>query len=89
MRNESRIAEDEGAPGGAGEVEALVQFYRCPQGHVSDIVWTTGEILVACETNEVRFWCARCRTTRFATEPEATSLLAAFGLAPALRIYSS
>jgi hypothetical protein len=71
------------------ELEVLVQLYRCPEGHVSDIVWTAPEILVACETNEVRFWCAHCRSARFASEPEALSLLAAFGLAPALRIYSS
>lgn len=84
------MAGEEGSPGDeAAEVRALVQLYRCPRGHLSDIVWTTPEILVACETNEVRFWCARCRTARFASEPEATSLFAAFGLAPALRIYSS
>lgn len=90
MRNESSFDEDAPCPAGdATEVPALVQLYRCPEGHVSDIVWTAPEIVVASQANEIRFWCGRCRSARFASEREAMSLLAAFGLAPGLRIYSS
>lgn len=84
------------APGeeGTDETEddllpALVQTYRCPAGHVSDIVWTAGEMMIACEVGDVKFFCRRCKASRFASEAEASSLLAAFGLAPALRIYAS
>jgi hypothetical protein len=70
-------------------VGALVQLYRCPEGHVTDIIWTAPEMALACETNEVKFFCGRCRSARFASDVEARSLLAAFGLAPTLRIYSS
>lgn len=68
---------------------ALVQTYRCPQGHVSDIVWTAAEMMVACEAGDVRFFCRSCKSARYASQAEASSLLAAFGLAPALRIYAS
>ncbi len=68
---------------------SLVQSYRCPQGHLSNIVWTAGEMMIACEAGDVRFFCRRCKTGRYASEPETSSLLAAFGLLPALRIYAS
>ena len=84
------------APGEEGTDEAeddllpaLIQTYRCPAGHVSDIVWTAGEMMIACEVGDVKFFCRRCKASRFASEAEASSLLAAFGLAPALRIYPS
>jgi len=70
-------------------VRSLVQVYRCPTGHVSDIVWTAPEMMLACETNELRFYCKSCDVSRAASEAEASCLLAAFGLTPALRIYSS
>jgi hypothetical protein len=70
-------------------VGALVQLYRCPAGHVSDIIWTAPEMALACEANEVKFFCGRCKSARFASDAEARSLLAAFGLAPSLRTYSS
>ena len=76
-------------PDDAEGVGALVQLYRCPLGHVSDIIWTAPEMALACETNELKFFCGRCKSARFASDAEARSLLAAFGLAPALRIYSS
>jgi hypothetical protein len=72
-----------------GLLPALVQAYRCPEGHLSDIVWTAGEMMIACEVGDVRFFCGRCKSARYASEAEASSLLAAFGLAPALRIYAS
>ena len=70
-------------------IPALVQSYRCPEGHVSEIVWTAGEMLVASEAGDVKFFCRRCKSSRFASHAEASSLLAAFGLAPSLRIYAS
>ncbi|HSN20497.1 MAG TPA: hypothetical protein VLS49_07465 [Usitatibacter sp.] len=73
----------------SGAVKVLVQLYRCPEGHLNDIVWTAPEMAIACEVNDIQFYCARCRAARFASEAEARSLLAAFGLAPSLRIYSS
>jgi hypothetical protein len=68
---------------------ALVQAYRCPVGHLNDIVWTAAEMLIACEAGDVKFFCRRCKRARYASEAEASSLLAAFGLAPSLRIYAS
>jgi len=82
--------DDEPLDDAQGELlPALVQTYRCPQGHVSDIVWTAGQMLVACEAGDVKFFCRRCQRARCASAAEASSLLAAFGLAPALRIYAS
>jgi hypothetical protein len=86
------MAAEEGGEREEAEAEllpVLVQTYRCPEGHVSDIVWTAGEMMIACEAGDVKFFCRRCKASRFASEAEASSLLAAFGLAPALRIYAS
>lgn len=92
MSIEFGMAAGPGEAGDEGESEllpVLVQTYRCPEGHVSDIVWTAGEMMIACEAGDVKFFCRRCKASRFASEAEASSLLAAFGLAPALRIYAS
>ena len=92
MSIEFGMVAEESEPTDEGEAEllpALVQTYRCPEGHVSDIVWTAGEMMIACEAGDVKFFCRRCKAARFASEAEASSLLAAFGLAPSLRIYAS
>jgi hypothetical protein len=99
LRNNAVMSIEFGMPRGRrGEEEAgprddavtvLVQMYRCPSGHVSDIVWTAPEMAIVREAHDLRFYCARCRRSRFASDAEARSLLAAFGLAPALRIYAS
>lgn len=68
---------------------SVVQFYRCPSGHLNRITWSAAEMALACEHNDVKFYCERCGTARLASALEAASLMAALGLAPAKRRYSS
>ena len=68
---------------------SVVQFYRCPSGHLNRIIWSVAEMALASEHNDVKFYCERCGTARLASALESASLMAALGLVPAKRRYSS
>ncbi len=74
---------------GAGPTRSVLQIYRCPKGHLNKILWTAGEMALASEHNDIKFYCQRCESARLATPAEAASLMAALGLAPAKRTYSA
>lgn len=77
------LAED------AGTSSTVLQIYRCPMGHVNRITWTAAEMALASEHNDIKFYCERCGSARLATAMESASLVAALGVAPAKRNYSS
>jgi len=75
----------QGSPGS----KSVVQLYRCPSGHLNRITWSAAEMALASEHNDIKFYCERCGTARLASALESASLIAALGLAPAKRRYSS
>ena len=74
---------------GSGPSRCVVQVYRCPAGHLNKITWSAAEMALAAEHNDIKFYCERCGTARLASALESASLIAALGLVPAKRRYSS
>ena len=74
---------------GTATPRSVVQIYRCPVGHLNRITWTAAEMALASEHNDVKFYCERCGSARLATATESASLVAALGVPPAKRNYSS
>lgn len=64
-----------------GRAKSVVQIYRCPKGHLSEIVWTADEVGLAMH-DELEFYCPQCDEARVAGPTEASSILAALGLRP-------
>ena len=64
----------------AGPSKSVVQIYRCPKGHLSEIVWTAEDAELAIEGNALKFHCQQCDDDRLASAAEASSILAALGL---------
>jgi hypothetical protein len=65
-----------------GRSMSIVQIYRCPKGHLSEIVWTADEADLAASENQLAFHCAQCDGARLASPAEAASILAALGVPP-------
>ncbi len=74
---------------GSGASRSVVQVYRCPKGHLNRITWSAAEMALASEHNDLKFYCERCGTARLANALESANLMAALGLAPVKRRYSS
>lgn len=72
-----------------GTSSTVLQIYRCPMGHLNKITWTAAEMALASEHNDIKFYCERCGSARLATATESASLVAALGVAPTKRNYSS
>ena len=66
-----------------GGSKSVVQIYRCPKGHLSEIVWTADRVDLATHEHGLALYCPQCDEERAASPAEATSILAALGLHPA------
>ena len=65
-----------------GRSKSVVQIYRCPKGHLSEIVWTADEADLAAREDGLSFHCPQCDESRLASPAEAGSILAALGVHP-------
>jgi predicted RNA-binding Zn-ribbon protein involved in translation (DUF1610 family) len=61
---------------------SVVQMYRCPKGHITEIPWGADEVALAIEGNDLKFYCPHCDESRIATRAETDSILIALGLPP-------
>jgi len=66
----------------AGRARSVVQIYRCPKGHLTEIEWTADEVRLAANDHQLLFHCALCDEARVASSAEAGSILAALGFPP-------
>ena len=66
----------------SGAAKSVVQIYRCPKGHLNEIVWSADEVALAMGGNDFKFYCPKCDDARLANPAEASSILAALGLRP-------
>ncbi len=80
MKASSGIDDDRAPRGAARPVESLRQLYRCPAGHVSEVVWDRREVAAAIRHNDMKLWCTRCDSARLASIREMDSILLALGL---------
>ena len=65
-----------------GGSRSIVQIYRCPKGHLTEIPWNADEVALAIEDNDLKFHCPHCDESRIATRAETDSILVALGLPP-------
>ncbi len=59
---------------------AVRQVYRCPNDHLSEVVWNVDSVCSAVDGAGLRVRCPKCTHSALATDAQAKSLLEALGL---------
>lgn len=65
-------------PGEAFDV--VKQLYRCPNHHMTEVVWNMDSVCRSIDADGLRLRCPRCAHSMVATRDQAKSLLEALGL---------